>query len=750
MKNRGHLTNKAVWIIAFLVGITPSTTFAGTVFNVPNDKPNIQAAIIDAQDGDTIIIEPGTYTGFFNQDINFQNKAITVRSTDPNDPNVVMATIIDADGSDGDEHRGFIFDSGEGASSILDGVTIINGYSASGGGGIRCINSSPTIRNCIIKNNTANGNGGGIYLETSTSQILNCQIYGNMTLLDGDGGGISCLDGNNSITHCQIYDNFADGAQSQGGGVYCDNNTLDIRQSQIYGNRSVFGGGIFCFNSSILTVSHSIISGNSAEGHGGGIYNLNSTVELEHCSLSENRAFSGFGGALRGFSQGETTLTNSILWGNHAELPGDGTGNEIILTPTNSEEIELTVGYCNIQGGLDNVINEMADGDVLLDWQMGNINIEPLFVEQGSIDDSNTPGNLDDDVWNEGDYHLQVASLCIDRGDPNGDFENEPLPNGDRVNLGAFGNTSEAALSIRSPITLTKGSVKGDKKRLEPDKPLLDSIKLKGNLYGSLEDADVEDFIGAETITVRIDLVDSNDLPTTNILLDTFDIEYDPNKVAAKLKFSYKRPKENNGDIQKLKISYKNNTFSLSAKKIDLTGLSLPFKIEIAFGDYLGDIVIHNIAELGSKKELPLCLLLGASDELEVTKAKVKTTTAGDSLTAKGFVTSELGLQGPPMTYLDLTQEELTIRWGGDEIDTLIVGSFEEISLGRFRYPKSKTDPTGITRKLEIDFNKCRFKLSVKEADPLASTDDVVLEFLTTSGNFSASGIAEFPPAVPE
>lgn len=745
MKNRANLTARMLWTIALLMGVATSPTFAD-VINVPDDISKIQSAIIAAQNGDTIVISPGTYTGLANRDIGFLNKAITVRSQDPNDPAVVMATIIDAGGSDGDEHRGFIFDSGEDANSILDGVTIINGYSASGGGGIRCINSSsPTIRNCVIRDNISNGDGGGIYLETSTSQVINCQIYGNMTL-DGNGGGISCLDGDNLITNCLIHDNFADGGQSQGGGIFCDNNTLDVRQSQIYGNRSVFGGGIFCFDSSILDIDQSSISGNSAEGSGGGIYNQNSTIEIEHCSLSENRAFNGLGGGLRGFSQGETSLANSILWANRAALPGNGTGNEISLTPTNGEEIELTIGYCNIQGGLNNVVNDMGDGDVLLDWQVGNIDIDPLFVKQGSIDDSNSLNDLDDDVWNEGDYHLQEASLCIDRGDPNSDFEDEPLPNGDRVNLGAFGNTSEAAMSIRVPISLTKGTVKGDKKRLEPNQPLLDSIVLKGLLYENLEDADIEDFLGADTVTIRIDLVGSDDLPTTNILLDTFDIEYDPNKIAVKQKFNYKRPKENNGAIKKFKLNYKKNIFILDAKKVDLTGLSFPFKLEIAYGDYLGDIVIHSIEELASRKKIPLCLLLGVSDELEITKAKVKTKTTGDTLTAKGFVTTELAHLDPPTENLDLTLEEVTIRWGGNDLETLVVDSFEELSPGRFRYPKRKTDPVGIIRKLELDFNKCRFTLTVKEAAPLASQGIIPLEFFTTSGNFDALSNIELTP----
>ena len=44
-------------------------------------------------------------------------------------------------------------------------------------------------------------------------------------------------------------------------------------------------------------------------------------------------------------------------------------------------------------------------------------------------------------------YHLLPDSNCIDTGDPNSPWENEPLPNGARINMGAYGNTNEATRS---------------------------------------------------------------------------------------------------------------------------------------------------------------------------------------------------------------------------------------------------------------------------------------------------------------
>ena len=59
---------------------------SGSEIYVPADFNTIQAAINDANNGDTIIVQTGTYTGDGNRNIDFKGKAITVRSTNPFDP----------------------------------------------------------------------------------------------------------------------------------------------------------------------------------------------------------------------------------------------------------------------------------------------------------------------------------------------------------------------------------------------------------------------------------------------------------------------------------------------------------------------------------------------------------------------------------------------------------------------------------------------------------------------------------------
>ncbi|MBN1457102.1 MAG: hypothetical protein JW912_04545, partial [Sedimentisphaerales bacterium] len=137
----------------------------------------IQEAVNYAVPGETIVVQPGIYTGPGNWDIEFLGKAITLRSSNPNDPAIVAATIINCGNVAG--HRGVYFIGEEGITSVLNGFTIANAsMSSDPGGGIYCYNSSPTIKNCIIRNNTAI-QGGGIYCNNSNPTIYGGTIKNN-------------------------------------------------------------------------------------------------------------------------------------------------------------------------------------------------------------------------------------------------------------------------------------------------------------------------------------------------------------------------------------------------------------------------------------------------------------------------------------------------------------------------------------------------------------------------------------------
>ncbi|MHC4806488.1 MAG: S8 family serine peptidase, partial [Planctomycetota bacterium] len=138
--------------------------------HVPGQYPSIGSAINAAYNhGDKIVVSAGTYFGGYD----FMGKAITIASEHPDDPCYVAATIIETGGG-----PAFIFQSGEGPDSVVDGFTIqglgdpgpveppvMGGIGESGigafGGAIRCFNaSSPTLSHLVIRDCVARGQDG--------------------------------------------------------------------------------------------------------------------------------------------------------------------------------------------------------------------------------------------------------------------------------------------------------------------------------------------------------------------------------------------------------------------------------------------------------------------------------------------------------------------------------------------------------------------------------------------------------------
>lgn len=80
---------------------------------VPAEYQTIREALAQCADGDVIVLEPGIYIGPDNRNIDFMGLAVTIRSIDPVNPNIVNNTIIDCENAG----RAFVFQSGEDANS---------------------------------------------------------------------------------------------------------------------------------------------------------------------------------------------------------------------------------------------------------------------------------------------------------------------------------------------------------------------------------------------------------------------------------------------------------------------------------------------------------------------------------------------------------------------------------------------------------------------------------------------------------
>jgi len=435
------------------------------------DFDTIQAGIDAAVDGDTVVVALGEY--LITESITFRGKAITVKSVTGLEQTTIRM------GTPTDTNRGsvVVFENSETAASILDGFTITGGTGCRLwapnesaffwlGGGICLDNaSSGTLRNCAIIQNSADAGGGVSVFSGSSAILTNCVISGNLARhSEAVAGGVLCWDSSSvTMIECLIRDNSTMGA---GGGVCCGSHdksmtsSVNMTNCDIMNNTAArLGGGVYAINTS-ATLKNCVFEQNTGGWGGGGVgssYQMESFIEVSNCTITKNSgaADAGGGGVLSAI--GSTTITNSIIYGNTSAK-----GPEISLVQGG----KLSIAYSNVAGG-QNRVN--IEGGSTLDWDSGNIDLDPLFANPGywaDVNDANiiVEPNDPNAIWIDGDYHLKsegerwdpvseswivddVTSPCIDAGDPNSPVGDEPEPNGGRINMGAYGGTAEASMS---------------------------------------------------------------------------------------------------------------------------------------------------------------------------------------------------------------------------------------------------------------------------------------------------------------
>jgi len=131
------------------------------------------------------------------------------------------------------------------------------------------------------------------------------------------------------------------------------------------------------------------------------------------------------------------------------------------------KNIEINSGTVTLNA-FNNIITGASQGGIVtaypeaaLTVQFNDIwNNSPNYA--GLSDLTDTLGNISQDpqfIYPETlNVHLNTTSPAINSGDTLSSYFNEPEPNGDRINMGYFGNTSEAAvakLSFQEPMTTT-------------------------------------------------------------------------------------------------------------------------------------------------------------------------------------------------------------------------------------------------------------------------------------------------------
>ena len=132
-------------------------------------------------------------------------------------------------------------------------------------------------------------------------------------------------------------------------------------------------------------------------------------------------------------------------------------GSPTAITISNSSSMSLS--HVTISGFSIGIDNAAAGASITISNSILANTIDLQGVTDGSgisyslLSDAqftNTNNNISGDALfvdaANNDFHLQTTSPAIDSGNPADDYSNEPVNNGNRVNMGAYGNTISAAI----------------------------------------------------------------------------------------------------------------------------------------------------------------------------------------------------------------------------------------------------------------------------------------------------------------
>ena len=350
----------------------------------------IQHAIDLSVSGDTVMVQPGFYT----ENIIFNGKNIKVFSNYilNGDTSIISSTIIDGDANGFPVVR---FINGENNNAQLNGFTIQNGLTATNlwGAGIHIHNwgTSPTVKNCKIKNNTVfnQSSGAGIYIinTEATSIFQNLIIENNVN--NGGVGGFSA--------HASNFDM---------------KNVIIRNNTGIAFNRSIGAGSI---SNHIYPVTNCLIVNNNFPN----AISCQDIVFL-NCTISNNNGTITFAG--------NSGIINSVI----------GTGHPI------SSQGFLKVKNSLVQDGQTSISSPIQN---LVNYS-NNISGDPKFIapNQGNYKLQNSSNCIGYGINNVSYYSYSYVSPTTDLTQLN-----KPIPIGSNPDIGCYENN----YAFSSPILLS-------------------------------------------------------------------------------------------------------------------------------------------------------------------------------------------------------------------------------------------------------------------------------------------------------
>jgi hypothetical protein len=290
-----------------------------------------------------------------------------------------------------------------------------------------------TINGSGPANLAVNGNAIFRVFENFASNAAISGLTITNGLADGNGGGGIFNHGGLTLSNCIVSDSSALIGNNQGGGIR--NNfgaTLTITDSIISGNSAVGGGSGIHSSNAQLTVTNSTITGNIGGGSGGGIFNNSGgTLMVANTTISGNSA--GDGGGIGGENDITTAMvTDCVISGNSASSRGGGIFNyQPVMTVKSSTISGNSAGDAGgiWNGGNQNltVINTTVSGNSATSSGGGISNYAQnngLILKNSTLSGNSGPTNGGGTIFNQGGASLQIGDTVLNAGASGGTIFN--------------------------------------------------------------------------------------------------------------------------------------------------------------------------------------------------------------------------------------------------------------------------------------------------------------------------------------
>ena len=428
----------------------------------------IQAALEAASAGDAILVARGVYA----ENVRIQGKRIALRGGYAGAPSGNYASNLGGDFSTQLPAMNVTTIQGAIATATVllletpAGGSLVDGFTIRGGRhGIELdddftfphLDGVTVSRNVLEANGVADYDhfGGGIYLSGS-NHVVTDNVMRNNVGGRGAGAAICCENitfERNLVEGNVGYSDHAGGINQVGTGV--------LRHNVIRGNRTGeglgygWGGGILVLGTPEL--SYNVFTENHAPSVGGAVFvDDGAHPVLDHELIFANSADTG--GAIYVDGYGDEDVVGSVADIRHCTITGNTAdavpvGNAVYVTLGSSAVLRNTIAWNNQGDDFEADPTSTISATYTLSQESiagtGNISADPLFASANDFHLRSTAGRFDPLAnGGAGGFVIDAQnSPAIDAADPASAFSAEPLPNGGRANLGAYGNTTEASKS---------------------------------------------------------------------------------------------------------------------------------------------------------------------------------------------------------------------------------------------------------------------------------------------------------------